>query len=223
MLKVLRTEKKYAITLDEYYRVKDKLGKLMAEDPHNGKDGYLIRSLYFDTFDDSDFEEKLAGVETRRKVRLRCYGPQDSGAKLELKQKQGDLQLKRSLVLSKKDAQALAAGHSGVLLAKKEPLALEFYGLMQTRFYRPKVVIEYRRTAYIARENDIRITLDRDICAAQACLDLFSEELQLHPVMEPFNVVMEVKYNGFLPSYVKDMIRMVNVSAVSIGKYALGR
>lgn len=223
MLKVLRTEKKYAITLDEYYRIKDKLGKLMMEDPHNGKEGYLIRSLYFDTFDDTDFEEKLAGIETRRKVRLRCYDPGDSSAKLELKQKQGDLQLKRSLFLSRSEAQALARGHCGVLLAKTEPMALEFYGLMQTRFYRPKVIIEYRRTAYIARENDIRITLDRDICAAHACLDLFSADLQLHPVMEPFNVVLEVKYNGFLPSYIKDMLRMVNVSEVSIGKYALGR
>jgi len=72
-------------------------------------------------------------------------------------------------------------------------------------------------------EKKYAITLDRDIRAAQACLDLFSEKLQLHPVMEPFQVVMEVKYNGFLPSYIKDMIRMVNVSAVSIGKYALGR
>lgn len=223
MLQVLRTEKKYAITLDEYYHVKDKLRKLLAEDPHNGKDGYLIRSLYFDTFDDTDYEEKLAGVETRRKVRLRCYGSNDNRAKLELKQKQGDLQLKRSLSLSRSDAQALAAGCYDVLLTKKEPLALECYGLMQTRFYRPKVIIEYKRTAFIARENDIRITLDKDVVSTQACLDLFAEELQVCPVMEPFNVVMEVKYNGFLPSYIKDIICMVNASSVSIGKYALGR
>ena len=52
MLSVLRSEKKYAITLDGYYCIKHKLSKLLMEDPHNGKDGYLIRSLYFDTFED---------------------------------------------------------------------------------------------------------------------------------------------------------------------------
>ena len=140
-----------------------------------------------------------------------------------MKQKQGELQLKRSLLLSREEAQALCNCRYDVLLSKKEPLALEFYGLMQTRFYRPKAIIEYRRTAFIAKENDIRITLDKDISAAHAHLDLFAEDVKPYPVMESFNVVLEVKYNGFLPSYIKDMIRMVDVSAISIGKYALGR
>ena len=223
MLSVLRSEKKYAITLDGYYCIKHKLSKLLMEDPHNGKDGYLIRSLYFDTFEDSDLVEKLDGIEVRRKVRLRCYDPARGGAKLEIKQKQGELQRKRSLSLPRSSAQAVARGEYGILLENREPFALECYGIMQTRFYRPKVIIEYRRTAFIARENDIRITLDRDINAAEACLDLFSTELNLRPVMGPFNVVLEVKYNGFLPGYIKDMLRLADASPVSIGKYALGR
>ena len=41
--------------------------------------------------------------------------------------------------------------------------------------------------------------------------------------MVPFNVVLEEKYNGFLPGYIKDMLRLTDASPVSIGKYALGR
>lgn len=223
MLQVLRSEIKYAITLDECYRMKDKLSQLLIPDAHNGGNGYLIRSLYFDTMDDTDLVEKLDGTELRRKVRLRCYDPVRGGAKLEVKQKQGNLQLKRSLSLNRSDAQAVARGEYGVLLGQSEPFALECYGLIQTRFYRPKVIIEYRRTAFIARENDIRITFDCDVNATGACLDLFAPSLNWRPVLGPFNVVMEVKYNGFLPSYIKDIIRMANVSPISIGKYALGR
>lgn len=223
MLKVLRSEIKYLITLDEYYRFKDKLGKLMLQDGHNGADGYSIRSLYFDTVHDRDLFEKLDGLELRRKLRLRCYSSTDAGAKLELKQKQNTQQLKRSLNMSRENAMRLNRGDFSVLLEYSEPFALECYGLIQTRVYRPRVIIEYKRTAFIAKENDIRITFDRNIVATESNLELFSPELNMHQVLSPFNVVMEVKYNGFIPSYIKDMIRAANVSPVSVSKYVLGR
>jgi len=223
MLSVLRSEIKYALPLHECSILKDKLSKLMLPDPHNGSSGYSIRSLYYDTMYDTDLVEKLDGTELRRKVRLRCYDPTQGGAKLELKQKQGNLQLKRSLSLSRSDAQAVARGDYSPLLFHPEPFAAECYGLIQTRFYRPKVIVEYKRTAFIARENDVRITFDTDITATEACLDLFDPHLLLHPVRDPYNVVLEVKYNGFLPGYIKEMLQSANVSPVSIGKYALAR
>ena len=86
---VLRQEKKYLISLDQYYRISRRFEKIMMQDPHNGEDGYCIRSLYFDSIDDRDFQEKEDGVEIRRKLRLRNYGASDKKAKLEMKQKQG--------------------------------------------------------------------------------------------------------------------------------------
>lgn len=70
---VFREEKKYLIGMAEALQRSHLLGQVMREDPHNGVHGYRIRSLYFDTVYDEDYHEKLAGIETRRKIRLRCY------------------------------------------------------------------------------------------------------------------------------------------------------
>jgi len=105
--RVFREEKKYLISLPEALQACHRLAQVMHEDPHNGISGYPVRSLYFDTLDDRDFREKAAGVELRRKLRLRCYDPAADFAMLEMKQKQGASQLKRSLRVTREDAQAL--------------------------------------------------------------------------------------------------------------------
>lgn len=84
--KVFRQERKFLISGEQYYRFSRQFAELFKEDSHNGKDGYMVRSLYFDTLGNKDFEEKLAGVECRRKMRLRIYSPQSRTALLEMKQ-----------------------------------------------------------------------------------------------------------------------------------------
>ena len=94
MNEVLRKEKKFIITLDEYYRIKNKLEKVIKLDSNSNGEGYIVRSLYFDTIDDTDFESKEDGLEIRRKIRLRNYGANSDFAILEIKQKQGEFQKK---------------------------------------------------------------------------------------------------------------------------------
>ena len=136
------------------------LNQVMVQDPHNGVHGYIIRSLYFDTVYDSDYFEKLAGIETRRKIRLRIYDPNADFAMLEMKQKQGANQLKRSLKVSRNDAIALTNGDYSPLLSYSELFAAECYAMMTCRCYRPKTIVQYNRKAFIAKENKIRVTFD---------------------------------------------------------------
>lgn len=220
---VYRQEKKYWMNLVNMGLLSGQLDRVMLQDAHNGARGYIIRSLYFDTLEDGDYREKLEGVELRRKMRLRIYDPGDSFAMLEMKQKEGSYQKKRSLRVERRDAQELAAGVYDSLLRYPDPFATECYGLLHRKCYRPKTVVAYRRKAYIARENKIRITFDHDIRASEACLDLFSPELNLYPVMDPFHVVLEVKYNGFLLSYIKNLLNGVDRSELSVSKYCLAR
>lgn len=223
MDEVLRQEKKYLITLPDARQLSRRLSEVMLPDIHNGSGGYPIRSLYFDTLDDDDFRDKTDGVELRRKIRLRCYDPAADFAMLEMKQKEGAYQKKRSLRLSRKDAARLARGDYAPLLAREEPFARECYGLMHHRCYRPRAVVEYTRQAYIARENRIRITIDSRIAATEACFDLFSPELLQYPVLDPFHAVLEVKFNGFLLSYIKQLAGTADRSEFSVSKYCLAR
>lgn len=223
MQQVLRNEKKFLINTVEFMAKKHQLQQLLHEDPHNGPQGYCIRSLYFDTEYDDDLFDKAFGLEVRRKMRLRLYDPRNDFAMLEMKQKQGNQQRKRSLRLSREDAQKLVCCDYTPLLRNPEPFAAECYALMQTRCYRPRTIVEYRRMAFIAKENNIRITFDHQIDATQSSFDLFDPHLLMVPVMDRNQAVLEVKYNGFLLSYIKDMLGDLCKSKLSVSKYALAR
>lgn len=223
MNKVFRKEKKFLISVSEFIALSNRIEQVMLADPHNGTHGYVIRSLYFDTVYDGDYFEKLAGIETRRKIRLRCYDPNADYAMLEMKQKQGENQLKRSLRVSREDALKLVNGDYSPLLHYDEPFAAECYALMQCRCYRPKTIVEYNRKAFIAKENKIRVTFDNNIVSTESCFDIFSPKLNMNPVLDKYDVVLEVKFNGFLFDYIRKMINAVNRSELSVSKYVLAR
>ncbi|MHB1152427.1 MAG: polyphosphate polymerase domain-containing protein [Eubacteriales bacterium] len=220
---VFRNEKKFLINVTEFIRKSAYLNNLLPQDPHNGTHGYMIRSLYFDTVYDTDFFEKEAGIDIRRKIRLRIYDPAQDFAMLEMKQKQGENQLKRSLKISKHDAEQLIGCNFSPLLSYKEDFAQEVYGFMVCRCYRPKIIVEYNRKAFIAKENKIRITFDNNIISTESNLDLFSTNLLMNPVLDKYNVILEVKYNGFLLEYIKQMLNTTDKSELSVSKYCLAR
>lgn len=223
MNEVLRQEKKYLMTMADIYALSRHLESVMSQDPHNGAQGYSIRSLYFDTLEERDYQSKMDGLELRRKIRLRIYDPAASFAMLEMKQKEGAYQKKRSLRVDREDAGQLARGQYDRLLHYSEPFAAECYALLHSQCYRPKTIVEYRRKAYVAKENKIRVTFDHQIRATETCMDLFAPDLNLYPVLDPFNGVLEVKYNGFLLSYIKALVSGADRSELSVSKYCLAR
>lgn len=223
MKDVLRQEHKFLLDQIEYFSLRHKLSGVLEPDPHNGATGYLIRSLYFDTIHDSDYFEKLDGVGTRRKMRLRIYDPNAKTAFLEMKQKQGSNQRKRSLEISRMDALRLTQGDYTPLLNYSSSFAYECYGIMTTRCYRPKTIVDYHREAYINKINSIRITFDQHVEATESHFNLFDPMLNLNPVLDRDMVILEVKYNGFLLSYIQDQLRTVDKNSLSVSKYILAR
>lgn len=217
-LEVLRTEKKYGLGPQEASRMEFLLSQVLRRDAHSKNGAYRVRSLYFDTPDALDYYEKIDGLESRKKVRLRIYGLGDTTAKLELKQKQGTLQRKRSLSLSREHAEQLIEGDFS---------CLENYGdfgqymgrLMQMGVYRPSCLIEYDRTAFFCETNDIRITFDSRLRSNEGNARLYDPSVQLAPVGPPGGVTLEVKYNHYLLSYIKDVLAAVNMLSISSSKY----
>jgi len=220
---VLRREKKYVLNFAEFLEKSRRLQNVLREDPHNGPRGYLIRSLYFDTEYDGDFFDKEFGLETRKKLRLRLYDPEGNSAVLEMKQKQGEVQKKRSLRLRREDALELIAGNYTPLLSCRESFAAECYALMSLQCCRPRTVVQYRRKAFIAQENSIRITFDYEIDATESCFDLFAPKLLTCPVLDRSQAVLEVKYNGFLLTYIQELLSGLEQSELSVSKYCMAR
>jgi len=94
---------------------------------------------------------------------------------------------------------------------------------MSMRCYVPKAIVMYTRKVFVAHENDIRITFDHHIKGSESNFDIFSNDLVGNMIFDPALVVMEVKFNGFLLSYIKDIINEVNASETAVSKYCLGR
>lgn len=220
---VLRQEHKYLLNPAQKLHYESEFSRILKADMHNGTQGYRVRSLYFDTLSDRDLSEKFAGVELRRKIRLRVYPPDTSFALLEMKQKQGLNQLKRSLKVSREHAEILLRGDYSPLLTYPEEFAMECYGVMQMHCYRPKVIVDYWRQAFVLQENSTRITLDSHLSASEMCGRLFDENPGLYPALHPGATVMEVKYNHFLLTYVKNLLRECNKSETAVSKYTLCR
>lgn len=221
--RVLREEKKFLLDYLEFYKAKGFLQQVMIADSHNLGDGYMVRSLYFDTVDDLCFVEKLDGVGKRKKIRLRVYSADSKSAYLEIKQKDGVYQEKRSLEVAKDDAIELINCNYDVLLKYKGQFARQCYSILKEVNYRPKCVVEYQRLAYIAKENSIRITFDGNIRSNECNFNIFDRELPLYPVFPREQLILEVKFNGFLLEYIKNFMDNISKSELSVSKYCLAR
>ena len=94
--------------------------------------------------------DKLAGVNIRKKVRIRTYNNDKTLCKLEIKQKYGELQQKDSLIINAEDADGLLHGNFDVLKNYFDDTAtsIRAYSIMRQGCYRPAVNIEYDRLAY---------------------------------------------------------------------------
>lgn len=223
MIEVLRREEKYPMDLSDAYMYSNLFASMLATDKFSKNGSYMVRSLYFDTPDDKDFFEKMKEQNLRRKIRLRIYSPKDTKAKLELKQKENIFQKKRSLTVSKEDAIALINGNYSVLLGYPDDFAAELYVIMCTEVYKPKSIVEYQRRAFMAKENNIRLTFDSRIQATESSFDLFAEDLPLSPVFPLDKIVFEVKYDKFLLTYITDIISRIDKRNMTSSKYCLSR
>lgn len=84
-----RHELKYLINEGEHAALACRMAPVFKLDKHAQAGGYTIRSLYFDDYCNSAYEEKDAGILMRKKYRVRIYNGSDKVIKLERKKKYG--------------------------------------------------------------------------------------------------------------------------------------
>lgn len=222
-LNVVRKELKYPISYFDYVSLSQRLYNVLREDENNGQGGYLVRSLYFDSYANTDFYEKLVGEGNRKKIRLRIYKHDDPNVKLEIKRKYIDSQMKNTLIISREDAQSLIDLDYDVLLKYESDLALNIYNLMKINRLIPVVLIEYRRKAFIHPMNQIRITLDTEIKSNETHFDFFAKAPVLLPTEDYFQGILEVKYNDFIFKWITDIFTPFDLNRESYSKYMVSR
>lgn len=220
VLKTFRHEYKYVIPYEEMLRLRQKLNLLLDID--RCYDGYMIRSLYFDSVEDCDYYDKLNGEINRKKIRLRIYDSKGDLVKLELKSKYDIHQLKESLIIKKDDAIELIKGNYSILLNYKDELASKIYLLLMEGYYKPKVIVEYKRIAYMGKTTT-RITFDFEIKSSTNVEEFFTDNINYVENIDKKDVVLEVKFDRFLEPYISDILGNYVTRSQSVSKYVMGR
>lgn len=224
---MFRHELKYYISYPEYYKLISRLNVAMEHDLGSGvsEKGYFIRSLYFDDMYQSSYMQKEAGDYERSKYRIRIYNlsQNTNDIKLEKKTKVDQYISKRSANISKEQFYNILSGDGSFLLNMDRPVARDFYIAMRTRLLQPAVIVDYYRDAYICREGNVRITFDKELRAAVDTFDIFDPDAITVDAMERDRLVMEVKYDDFLPRKIRTLIQPAASEHMAISKYVLCR
>lgn len=222
MEKGYRHEYKYLISRADAELLKLRLPHIMERDPHAGETGrYTIRSLYFDDFANTAYYDKVDGVNYRAKYRIRFYNYDSSILKLEKKEKNGNLTRKTAQTITKRDAQALEFARSTGCPDTTEGLVEELRLQFLTNGLRPRVLVDYDRTPFICRDGNTRITLDENVRTRPYIAHLFASPRAMVPVLEPDQVILEVKFDDFLPGYLAAALADIPKVNMAISKFAL--
>lgn len=219
-----RNELKHVVTMADALIIRSRLAYLLQRDQNAEANGsYHIRSLYFDTPEDKALYEKLEGLAIKEKFRIRFYNHDHSFIRLEKKIKHGSKTAKLNVRITKEKIQQILKGEYEFLKNSEQGLLREFYLQLKTERITPKVVVDYRREAYLHPAGNVRITLDTDIRTSIISTDLFDVDLPRARVLDASVCILEVKYDGFLPAFIKDLIQLNKCNSTAISKYAACR
>ena len=218
-----RHEYKFYVNQSEYIVLRQRLRSVMESDSHTDENGeYKIRSLYFDNLYDKALLEKLNGVNNREKFRIRYYNDDFSKISLEKKSKINGLCNKVSAPLTKEECEKILDGDLDWMLESPYDLVKELYVKMKTQLLKPKVLVDYMREPFVYEYGNVRITLDRDIRTGLYVTDLFDLDAPTIIAGEPV-IILEVKYDEYLPGFIRDIVDLKNKQATAYSKYGVCR
>lgn len=217
-----RHEVKHDVSKLDMLILRQRLRAVMKPDS-NAVDGrYDIRSLYFDNLEDKALREKINGVNTREKYRIRLYNGDTSLVRLERKFKFSGLGSKTAVPLTAEQAQAIAGGDISWMRDCTDEVLLGFYTRMRNERLAPKVIVDYTREPFVFEPGHVRVTLDYNIRTGLGCTDFLNPGCVTVPVKDS-PCILEVKWDHFLPDVIRNAVQLEGRRCGSFSKYAVCR
>lgn len=218
-----RHELKHEITQMDCYLLRSKLQHVMEIDPHAHNDGkYLIRSVYFDNFDNKALSQKKEGLLERDKYRVRLYDHKTDFLNLEKKSKRNNLIYKQKCPITALEYERIRAGDIAWMENDSRSLMQDLYLQMKLFQLKPVTVVDYEREVFIYKYGNVRITFDSAIKTSFRNNDVLNPNI---PMIEtnPNVVVLEVKYDEYLPTLIKQLLQIGNRQKGAYSKYQMCR
>ncbi|WP_028273533.1 polyphosphate polymerase domain-containing protein [Atopococcus tabaci] len=224
--KKYRNEMKYFCTDFDLDIVQSRLTPLVQLDPYTDEEygNYVVRSLYFDDYDDNCLNHNEISIGRRKKYRIRYYGSQPDFLLLEKKEKENSMTHKTSCTINRNQYDQLYSGDVAALYWEAEdPLLKEFCLQIMMKRFAPKVIIHYERTAFIDFPGNVRVTMDRQISCSKELNRFLDGDYTRIPVLHAGQHLLEVKYDELLPDYIKQVVQLDSLEQATFSKYYMGR
>ena len=197
----------------------------MELDPHTPPKGrYVIHSLYFDDYKDTSVYTTESGLSKRFKWRIRYYDEDLNYIVLERKEKINSRCHKKSYILTLDEYEKIVSGNiTDILYDTNKKLIKELARDIMLYNYKPKVIIDYERIAYVEEITNVRVTFDINISASYD-LDHFLDRNYIKYYINTKGInILEVKFDDILPGYIKKAAYISSLKQTTFSKYYLGR
>ena len=113
------------------------------------------------------------------------------------------------------------AGDPTGLETTRSGLLNDVFREMTVNLLRPVVLVDYVREAYLHPAEEVRITFDKQLRTGLWSKELFDPYVPTIPPLDENLMILEVKYNRVLPSYIRDILNTYCQGALpsAISKY----
>ena len=143
-------------------------------------------------------------MEKKEKIESRCY--------------------KKSCRISKDEYNKIISGDIVDLVFDTEKQLIKELAVdMLIHDYKPKIIIDYERMAFVEEITNVRITFDMKISASYELENFLDGDYQNFYVLPSGINILEVKFDDILPSYIRNIVESYNFKQMSFSKYYYGR
>ena len=181
----MRFERKYKLPPLEVLAFKNYLKSKNFEEIYSAR---IVNSIYYDTNDLDLYYDSVAGIESRKKIRIRYY---ENNKKLNMEYK-----IKKS-DLGYKEFPKLENIYHGKLVPvkffdKKSQASKLFLPSNIESTYFPKIFIKYNRRYFYSKKFNVRITIDKNLFFSAA--KLVGNKINIFLKRPIFHNILEIKY-----------------------------
>lgn len=128
---------------------------------------------------------------------------------------------KISALVTRKQCEQLLAGNIDLMKHAGHALFTELYAKRRFEQPRPRTIVDYIREPFTYGLGNVRITLCSQITTGIQAVDLFSPEMLTVRTHGVNIIILEVKYDNYLPDIIRTMVQVENQKATAFSKYSI--
>ena len=188
---------------------------------------YFVRSLYYEDNSFSNFFEKVDGIKSRRKFRIRTYGNslnKNLPIFLEIKGRHLERTFKKRTAIDSKHLELFLNSEQNSKLLEIYPnnsIINDFVFDSIKKKIKPCVLVDYKRRPYINNFGlYFRLTFDSNIVSSKSKILFYKKSTPLE--CKSGYTILEVKFDRSIPAWFHRIIQSYSLTRKSISKFVLG-